>query len=604
MNRINRFLLHPVAIAETSPGCIQKTDGRRQTLILVMVITMLGAAFPVTAGERSNDTRERRHSPTQPLQSQEDIERRKRDRTLRRETSLQNLEFRTIDGSNNNLGNPDWGRADIEFIRLTYSDYSDGVGTPSGELRPGPREISNAVVAQPDLMPNDARVSDFVWQWGQFLDHDINLTPTISPVESFDISMPPGDSFFDPQGTGETMPLDRSLYTVTNSVRQQLNLITSYIDASNVYGSNLGLAMELRTLDGTGRLKMSAGKLLPFNPANPALFIAGDSRANEQVGLTAMHTLFVREHNYWADRFRSEDHHLSGEQIYQMARSMVAAEMQKITYDEFLPVVMGPDTFTPYQGYQPGVNPTIANEFSTASYRFGHSMISPRLLRLDRDNRPIAAGHLPLRNAFFNPGEIINNGGIEPLLRGLAAQRPQQIDVHIVDDLRNFLFGAPGAGGFDLASLNIQRGRDHGLPPYNEVRRRMGLSAAESFADISSDPEVQANLGSVYNSVEDVDLWVGGLAEDHVPGALIGETIHAILKNQFERLRNGDRFWYQIYLPQHLLAEVENLTLADIIRRNTRIKDEIQDKVFIAADAQNRNRDNRDGRRNRRQDSH
>lgn len=572
--------------------------------ILAIAVSLLGAG-PVLAaerGDRSADAKERRHSPTQPLQSRgdverRDIERRNRERAQRRGSALADLEVRSIDGSDNNLDNPEWGRADTAFVRLSHADYSDGTGAPSGDRRPNPREISNAVVAQPGSILNESGASDFVWLWGQFLDHDIDLTPTVSPVESFDITIPVGDPFFDPEGTGEqTMPLDRSLYVHVDGLRQQINMITAYIDASNVYGSDPEFAAGLRTLDGTGRLKTSAGDLLPFDPASPSSFMAGDSRVNEHVALAAIHTLFVREHNHWADRFRRENRRLDDEQIYQMARAVVAAEMQVITYREFLPLLLGPDALARYGGYRPDVNPGIANEFATASFRFGHTMVSPQLLRLDRSNDQIAAGHLPLRNAFFRPDEVVSHG-IDSLLRGLAAQPAQRIDVHIIDDLRNFLFGAPGAGGFDLASLNIQRGRDHGLPPYNEVRRRLGLEAAVDFADVSSDPDIQARLASVYASVEDIDLWVGGLAEDPVPGALVGETVRTVLADQFERLRDGDSFWYEIHLPQDLIAEVEKQTLATIIRRNTGIGREIRDNVFVIADAVGkRSRDTRQGK--------
>lgn len=104
-----------------------------------------------------------------------------------------------------------------------------------------------------------------------------------------------------------------------------------------------------------------------------------------------------------------------------------------------------------------------------------------------------------------------------------------------------------------------------------------------SFADLSSKPEIQARLAGVYKSAEDVDLWVGGLAEDHVPGALVGETVRAIVKDQFERLRDGDRFWYEVYLPQNLLSQARSQSLAKIIRRNTSIGGEIQNNVFIAS---------------------
>ena len=499
--------------------------------------------------------------------------------------------FRTIDGTNNNRSHPEWGSANTELLRLTTIDYRDGMNTPAGDNRPSARAISNACSAQYESRQNGKRATDFLWQWGQFLDHDIDLTPTLDPPEEFDISVPAGDPHFDPFSIGNsTIPFDRSYYTVTNGVRQQINEITAYIDGSNVYGSDRDRALELRTLDGTGRLRTSDGDLLPFNvnrfpnaPAaeDPSFFLAGDFRANEQIGLIAMHTLFVREHNFWAHKFRKVFRWVSGDTIYQLARAMVIAEMQAITYNEFLPVLLGPNALEPYRGYKPDVNPGIANIFSTAAYRFGHSMLSDRLLRINRFGKPISAGNIALADAFFSPGEVINHGGIDPILRGLASQMAQNIDPYVIDDVRNFLFGPPGAGGFDLASLNIQRGRDHGLPSYNQVRIDLGLPPVSNFTDISFNGEVQTNLANVYDAVDNIDIWVGGLAEDHVPGALVGETFHTILIDQFQRLRDGDRFWYQTYFPRYLVRLVEKQTLARIVRRNTQIGSEMQDNVFI-----------------------
>jgi hypothetical protein len=285
-----------------------------------------------------------------------------------------------------------------------------------------------------------------------------------------------------------------------------------------------------------------------------------------------MHTLFVREHNYWALRFRSSFPSATDEDLYQMARVMVVAEIQRITYDEFLPAFLGPNALTPYAGYSASVLPSIATEFSTASYRFGHSMLSPVLQRLDMNGHVIPDGNLPLLASFFSPGQILNHGGIEPLLRGLAHQQAQEVDTMLVDDVRNFLFGPPGAGGFDLASLNIQRGRDHGLPGYNALRVAYGLPAKASFAQVSSDPSVVARLSGIYATVDDIDAWVGGLAEDHLPGAMVGELVHAVLEDQFERVRDGDRFWYEIYLPPTLRSFVHTQSLAKVIERNTRIR--------------------------------
>ena len=131
--------------------------------------------------------------------------------------------------------------------------------------------------------------------------------------------------------------------------RQQLNEITAWVDGSNVYGSNQERADALRTLDGTGKLKTSDGNMLPFNVdglpnaggSGPNLFLAGDVRANEQLGLTAMHTLFVREHNRLAEKIGAQRSNWDGDRIYEKARQLVGAQIQVITYNEFLPALLG-----------------------------------------------------------------------------------------------------------------------------------------------------------------------------------------------------------------------------------------------------------------------
>jgi hypothetical protein len=293
-----------------------------------------------------------------------------------------------------------------------------------------------------------------------------------------------------------------------------------------------------------------------------------------------MHTLFVREHNHWAASLASIPW-LSDEGRYQLARSIVAAEMQAITYNEFLPVLLGPGRLAPYQGHDPEVDPGIANAFSTACYRVGHTMLSATLQRLDGDLQEIPAGHISLAGSFFNPAEIVAHG-IEPLLRGLAHQRAQRVDTRIVDPVRNFLFGPPGSGGFDLGSLNIQRGRDHGLPGYNQLRVDYGLAPRANVFQVTSDAALAAALDAVYGDVDEVDAWVGALAEDHLPGAMVGELVAAVLADQFERLRDGDPFWYQSSMSPTMVRFVERQTLARIIRRNTTVGREIPEDVFHA----------------------
>jgi hypothetical protein len=501
--------------------------------------------------------------------------------------------IRSIDGSDAPAG----GQAGAELLRVAAPDYpDDGSGDVIKQppLVPNPRDVSNTVVAQPSSIVNDRNLSDMVWAWGQFLDHDLDLTLTHPIFGTADIPILDVD---DPLGPF-SIPFDRSDFHPDTGLpgvpRQQINAITSLIDASNVYGSDPIRADALRTFS-RGRLKTSEGNLLPFNTdglpnaggLSDLLFVAGDIRANEQVGLTAMHTLFVREHNRLAETIAKVLPKASDEEIYQLARKIVGAEMQIITYREFLPALLGPwaPSLDDYDGWDPSVDPGIANEFSTASFRFGHSMLSPSLMLADKKG---AVGALPLRDAFFNPEFLAGNpNNVDLLLAGFTRQRAQEIDSMIVDDVRNFLFGPPGAGGLDLASLNIQRGRDHGLPGYNELREAYGLDPMASFADVSSDPVTVMALASVYDSVDDIDPWVGGLAEDHLPGASVGELVAAVLVDQFTRLRDGDPYFFLgdpdlAQAQMHMIIQLHKVTLSDVIRWNTSAKTIGNNAFFVA----------------------
>lgn len=568
------------------------TAGFTGRIVIALALAVLLAPAPATQATESGDQRDSGISPARKINHDEDRSR----RWSRRRTHFYG--FQSIDGSGNNRRDPEIGAAGTALFRLAEPDYSDGMSSMAGSEREGARWVSNAVHAQDARnIPNRLGASDYLWQWGQFLDHDIDLTEGADPAEPINIAVPTGDPMFDPKSTGTAeVGFNRSIYvpgsgSAEDDPREQVNEITAWIDASNVYGSDLERAAELRTNDGTGRLKVSQGNLLPFNEnglpnaggSSPELFLAGDVRANEQAALTAMHTLFVREHNRLARNIQRWNPWMRGELIYQLARKLVIAEMQVITYREFLPALLGPGALRRYRGYNPSIDASISNEFSTASYRFGHSALSPTLLRLDKNGKEIEQGHLPLRGAFFNPRRILDEGGIEPLLRGLAAQKCQAVDVFVVDDVRNFLFGPPGSGGFDLASLNIQRGRDHGIPGYNDMRETLGLGRVTSFEEISSDPEIQERLASIYEDVNAVDMWTGGLAEDPLPRSHVGELNQTVLVEQFEALRAGDRFWYERQFSRTTRRWLERTKLSDIIHRNTKIhRRELPRNVFQA----------------------
>lgn len=513
---------------------------------------------------------------------------------------------RAIDGRGNNRAKSDFGRANAPLLRRVQGDISFGpnaIPSPADNVR-NPRSISNIVFDQPEPVPDRYRVSDMVWQWGQFIDHDITFVPEGDPREPLPIPVPKGDPVFDPNGTGSgIIPFFRSAFdpatgTDQDNPRQQVNSITSFIDASVVYGSDPRRTHALRANDGSGMLKTShQGRLLPLNTEGRLnaggnhrtdLFLGGDIRANEQVGLTALHTLFVREHNRLADIISSESPALTGQEVFELTRKIVGAEIQAITYKEFLPLLLGPDALGPYTGYRPDVVPTVANEFSSAAFRFGHSLVSPTFLHVDSSEEE---NSVSLDEAFFNPG-FVKVQGISGILLGLTRQRAQHLDTHIIGQIRNLLFAEPpGSGGRDLAAINIQRGRDHGIPRYNNVRRAYGLVPASSFGDVSSDPVVQAKLSEAYGGdIAQLELWPGGLAEGHLPGAMLGETFHAIVADQFRRLRAGDRFWFEndpyFLANANLLNQIHSVTLADVIRRNTLLDETLSDNVWQLPSAQ------------------
>lgn len=531
---------------------------------------------------------------------------------LSADLDLSIVEFRTIDGTDNNLDNPTQGAADTTQIRFGYGDrFPDNPDGTEGfgdfiitePQRTNPRTISNEIHAQNESVLSPRYLTDWVFQWGQFLTHDMDLTPngaefnvrSDGTVGDFSIEiLDPSD----PLGPNP-IPFNRSQFAdgtgVEGERRETVNVVTSYIDASQVYGSDPTRALALRTLEG-GRLKVSEGNLLPFNEAGlpnddafgagDELFLAGDVRANEQIGLTVAHTLFVREHNRLAERIETLYPELNDEEIYQFARRLVGAEMQVITYEEYLPSVLGYD-FAPdpnAASYSSSVDASITNSFAHAAFRFGHSQISETTLLVN--NSGTTLDEVSIRDAFFNPDILKDNPeNLDYLLKGLASQVGQANDLLLVDGIRNNLFGPPGAGGLDLAALDIQRGRDHGLPDYNNLRGNYGVPEVTSFDQISSDPEIQAKLEALFGNVDNIDAFTGMLAEDHLPGTSAGPTLHAIIGNQFERLRDGDRFFYTIdpflQTPEaQAVLDLDEVTLANVIRWNTNIQ-QIQDHVFF-----------------------
>ncbi|CAA6817590.1 MAG: Peroxidase [uncultured Thiotrichaceae bacterium] len=488
-------------------------------------------------------------------------------------------DFRTMDGSGNNLTNHLMGSSGSAMMSILETDESRTLGSIEAAELANVRDISNAVAAQNgEETQNKKGLSDMFWLWGQFLDHDITLTPD-NKEDRADIDIPEGDAFYDPFSTGsESMHFERS-QTITddNGNVVHINKITPYIDGSNIYGSDEETMNTLRSFEG-GKLISSEDNLLPQNEKGH--FLAGDVRVNENAGLTSMHTLWMREHNRVADNFSQQYPDWDDERIFQESRRVVIGELQAITYNEFLPNLLGNDNLSAYDGYDSEVSPQMSHAFSVAAFRLGHTMISPTLYRLDENGDEIAEGNLSLRDAFFQPDNV-RAAGIDPILRGMASHTAQAVDPLVIDDLRNFLFGPPGAGGHDLAALNTQRGRDHGLPSLNDAREQLGLAKIESFDDPAWKGDYGQKLAQVYDSPDDVDLWIGGLAETASGDSLVGDTFTLILQDQFERLRDADRFWYEKEFSSTEVSQLNTLKLSDVISRNTDIKN-IQENAMVA----------------------
>ena len=514
---------------------------------------------------------------------------------------LKSQETRSYSGINNNQDEPFLGAVGSPLKRICGVGYADGIGTPV--FRMNPREISNVLFAQENIIEDQLGLSSFAWVFGQFIDHDITLVPN-NQADYMPIPLPEGDLL------GPIIPFARSdvfpgTGTHPENPRQHYNEISAFIDGSAIYGSSENRANWLRTFTG-GKLKMSEGGLLPFNtingefngefdpsapnmaddvvfnlPARRKLFVAGDIRANENPYLTAFHTLFAREHNRWCEQLITANPSWSDEQIFQHARRLVSGTIQSIVYNEWLPT-MGVD-LPQYDGYKKDVNPSISNVFSAAAFRLGHTLINSHILRMDDKGKPIEQGNLTLREAFFQPSLMISGEGIDPLFKGMATQVQQEFDCKVVDDVRNFLFGAPGQGGLDLAAINIFRGRERGLPDYNTIRDKVGLSKIDDFSGITTKTHITEILATIYQDVNDVDPWVGMLAEDHMEGALFGPTVMEIIYRQFLELRDGDRFYYEIDpgLSEEEKLLITNTKMSDVIKRNTNIS-LMQDDVFRA----------------------
>jgi peroxidase len=470
-------------------------------------------------------------------------------------------DFRPIGGIDNNLDSPGLdptpGSAELQIAPLNYAP-----GTTDGLIdAPNARTISNVVSGGQSADGENANADDptgasaWLYAFGQFVDHDLDL----ESVGTTDISIPVpnGDPNF-PNGT--TIPLTRAVTDPTTGTA--INTVAGDLDLSQIYGSDPTTAASLRNPDGT--LVTSAGDALPI--VNGA-FVSGDTRVDENPELTAISTMFVREHNYWVGVLAAENPTWTGDQLYNMAKAITTAEYQNIIYTEYQPALLGSNAVNPYTGYDPTVNPQVTQEFSTAAFRVGHSQVSDAQQGIDNNGN--VTFMQSLADSFGNtPAQGQAVDGINSLLRDLSSDNSQAVDVYAVDGLRNLLADSPDQ--MDLIAIDIQRERDLGLGTLNQTREALGLAPYTSFDQLTSDQTVAANLQATYGSIDNVDLFIGGLAENHTPGADVGQTFQTIIADQFDALESGDRyFWLNQDFDPTIAQMISQTTLADIIERDT-----------------------------------
>ncbi|KAL4231391.1 hypothetical protein ACF0H5_008970 [Mactra antiquata] len=527
--------------------------------------------------------------------------------------------YRSIDGSCNNLMNPLMGRSNRPHIRLLKPQYMDDIGLPrqtgvTGEYLPSARTVSNVVHNQDPCCPMvDPDISLFVMQWGQMIDHDLtdtaiakgandatviccNLTREVlmKRPECFPINIVPGDQRF----KEPCMNFVRSIAGHSDSCdmgrRNQLNQASSFLDASFLYGHNDEDAAKIRSFH-NGKLKMTNQGLFPAgledqshcelqNPGDYCMK-SGDFRIHVMPGLTAIQVLFLREHNRIADRLHMLNPSMCDEDIYQESRKIVIGILQHITYSQWLPRVIG-ETLTMQMGlaptpmghintYDPSIDPTVSNVFGAAAFRFGHTLLRNTVLYMKGQG-------MQVRNemAFNRPAMIFSDStmGCSFVGLGLSLHSSSKADGQVVDSVRNNLFLDMNGRSFDLISLNIQRGRDHGIPGYNEWRKFCGLPYAMHFGSgpgglIHHSPEDAKKLYSIYRHPDDIDVFAGGLSEEPVEGGVVGPLFACLIGQQFYTLKYGDRFFYEnadqnTGFSTRQINSLKKMTLASLMCRH------------------------------------
>uniref|UniRef100_A0A671V2C1 Eosinophil peroxidase-like n=1 Tax=Sparus aurata TaxID=8175 RepID=A0A671V2C1_SPAAU len=642
LDRVRRNALNPAHVLRLlkQPAGVSRTAVRAADYMENAVILV----------KRSLERRQRRSVNATDLLSEEDLELISEltgCSAQRRAPSCSTLlsidTFRTAGSTCNNEQNTRWGASNTPFARWLPAEYQDNIAQAigwdpekkiNGHILPLVREVSNKILrtANSDV-ENDPLYTHLVTIFAQWTDHDLTFTPHSPVIKSFSsgidcdkscartepcfpIEIPRQDPRFG-RNSEECMPFFRSAPSCGSgntghifgaaTVRQQMNTLTAFIDVGQVYGSDEAKARSLRDLTSDkGLLRVNkeytddGREHLPFSEMTTNMLrlslsilcdFSGDERTNENIALTSLHTLGLREHNRLARALAKLNPHWNGERIYQETRKIMGGYFQVLTFRDYLLHIVGPDILAKqlatYPGYDEEVDPSISNVFATAAYRFAHLMVQPFIFRLDEQYKEHKKFPSPLLSkAFFAPWRVIFEGGLDPIVRGLVG-KPAKLNTqdHMMpDELREKLFKFTMDLALDLGALNMQRGRDHGLPGYNKWRKFCGLSEPqnlEQLAEVMNNTDLAKNLLDLYGTPENIDVWLAGVAEPFVPGGRVGPLFACLIATQFQKIRQGDRLWWE---KEGVFTEAQRKSLketsfARIICDNTGVT-EVPEKPF------------------------
>ncbi|XP_037690014.1 dual oxidase 2 [Choloepus didactylus] len=527
-------------------------------------------------------------------------------------------EVQRYDGWFNNLRHHERGAAGFRLQRLVPANYADGVYQALGEpLLPNPRRLSAAATqgraGQPSL--HDRTVLGVFFGY-HVLSDLVSVERPGCPAEFLNIRIPPGDPVFDPQERGDVvLPFQRSRWDPKtgqspSNPRDLTNEVTGWLDGSAIYGSSHSWSDALRSFSGG---ELAAGPdpafprdaqqpLLMWTPPDPAtgqrgsrgLYAFGAERGNREPFLQALGLLWFRYHNLWAQRLAREHPRWGDEELFQHARKRVIATYQNIAMYEWLPSFLR-KTPPEYAGYRPFLDPSISPEFLAASEQFFSTMVPPGVYMRNASchfqkvqNKNVSFPALRVCNSYWiRESPNLNNAqAVNQLLLGMASQISELEDRIVVEDLRDYW---PGPGKFsrtDYVASSIQRGRDMGLPSYSQALLALGLETPKSWRDLNPnvEPQVLEATAALYNQdLSLLELLPGGLLESHGdPGPLFS----AIVLNQFLRLRDGDRYWFENtrngLFSEEEIVEIRNTTLRDVLVAVTNVDPSaLQPNVFV-----------------------